>query len=563
MPAGLQPQTCLATPSRHLLLGLPEGSGGFGKESDMANSNLFQSIKNRLRGQSLQEAAADTRNQAGGLAYALTPKQQLAQLAATGCLNNTYYADAEDQLNHIIELAAQLDADFIAQTALYAREKAYMKDMPALLLAVLAQKDVAMLARVFDRVADNGKMLRNFVQIIRSGAVGRQSFGSRPKKLIQHWLLTADEKQLLNAAIGNRPSLADIVKMVHPKPQESWRAAWFAWLVGKPFDTAELPPLTRAFEAYKRERSGPLPEVPFQMLTALPLNKGDWAQIARNGSWQQVRQSLNTFHRHGVFEKQANIKQVAQKLRDPAAIARARVLPYQLLTAFQATSDQLPAAIRDALQDAMEIAVQNVPVLGGKVVVCPDVSGSMHSPVSGCRGSATTVTRCIDVAALMSAAVLRANPQARVLPFEMVTVNVRLNPRDSIMTNAEKLAAVGGGGTACSAPLSRLNSEKAQVDLLIMVSDNESWADREQRWGGRTSMMKEWMVLKKRCPHAKLVCIDLQPNTTAQAQNRSDILNIGGFSDSVFGLIGQFARHGMHADGWVAEIENTALPAVQ
>ena len=60
----------------------------------------------------------------------------------------------------------------------------------------------------------------------------------------------------------------------------------------------------------------------------------------------------------------------------------------------------------------------------------------------------------------------------------MVTVNVRLNPRDSIMTNAEKLADIGGGGTACSAPLRLLNHEKARVDMVIIVSDNESWADQ-------------------------------------------------------------------------------------
>ena len=70
------------------------------------------------------------------------------------------------------------------------------------------------------------------------------------------------------------------------------------------------------------------------------------------------------------------------------AIARARVLPYQLLTAYQATSNQMPFEIREALQDAMETAVQNVPAIQGKVVVCPDVSGSMHSSVTGYRGSA-------------------------------------------------------------------------------------------------------------------------------------------------------------------------------
>ncbi len=521
----------------------------------MANTTLFQSIKNRF-------TKTDTYNEAGGIAYTLTPKQQLAQLAATGCLNNTFYADAQSQLDQVLKLAESLDAEFIAKTAVYARQKGFMKDMPALLLAVLAQKDVNMLARVFDQVVDNGKMLRNFAQIIRSGAVGRKSFGNRPKKLMQTWLLTATEKQLLNAAVGNSPSLADVVKMVHPKPREAWRAAWFAWLIGKPYDREALPPITRAFEDYKQSRQGALPNVPFQMLTALDLNSGDWAQIARNGSWQQVRQNLNTFLRHEVFAKSKNIKMVAEKLRDETAIARARVLPYQLLTAYQATSEQMPSEIREALQDAMETAVQNVPVIQGKVVVCPDVSGSMHSSVTGYRGSATSKTRCIDIAALVSAAMLRTNPQARVIPFEQITVNVKLNPRDSIMTNAEKLANVGGGGTACSAPLAMLNREKADVDLVVIVSDNESWADDSQQWGGKTSLMKEWNILKRRCPEAKLVCLDIQPYTKAQARNRQDILNIGGFSDQVFSLIGSFAERGMGTDFWVEEIEKTPLAAV-
>ena len=521
----------------------------------MANTTLFQSLKTRL-------TAADTRNEAGGIAYTLTPKQQLAQLAATGCLNSTYYADAQDQLEQVLELAKNLNAEFIAKTAVYARQKGFMKDMPALLLAALAQKDVNMLARVFDQVADNGKMLRNFAQIIRSGAVGRKSFGNRPKKLMQTWLLTATEKQLLNAAVGNAPSLADVVKMVHPKPREAWRAAWFAWLIGKPYEREALPPITRAFEDYKQSCQGTLPDVPFQMLTALELNSGDWAQIARNGSWQQVRQNLNTFLRHDVFAKSKNIKMVAEKLRDQTAIRRARVLPYQLLTAYQAASEQMPFEIREALQDAMETAVQNVPAIRGKVVVCPDVSGSMHSPATGYRGSATSKTRCIDIAALVSAAMLRTNLQARVIPFEQITVNVQLNPRDSIMTNAQKLANIGGGGTACSAPLALLNREKADVDLVVIVSDNESWADYEQQWGGKTSLMKEWDILKQRCPEAKLVCLDIQPYTTVQVQNRCDILNVGGFSDQVFTLIGSFAEQGMGADFWVEEIEKTELAAV-
>ena len=522
----------------------------------MVNTQLFHTIRGALL------PAANARNAEQAPAYALAPRHQLAQLAATGCLSQTFYANAEDQLDKVSALAKEVDAAFVAKTAIYARHSGYMKDMPALLAASLAVRDVALLNQVFGRVIDNGKMLRNFVQILRSGAVGRKSLGTRPKKLVQQWLLTASEKQLLNAAVGNTPSLADVVKMVHPKPSEAWRAAWFAWLIGKPVDEAALPPLTQAFECFKRESAQgvatDVPDVPFQMLTALELSAAQWAQIARSGSWQMVRQNLNTFARHGVFDIEGMAEVVAAKLRDPQAVVKARVMPYQLMAAFKATGEGVPQVVRDALQDAMEIALNNVPGFAGRVVVCPDVSGSMSSAVTGHRGSATSSVRCIDVAALVAAAVLRKNPQARVLPFEVDVVKLSLNARDSVMSNAQALAKIGGGGTNCSAPLALLNRERAPVDLVILVSDNESWVDAK-RGGGATQTLREWEVLKQRNPKARLVCIDIQPGVSTQAAERHDILNVGGFSDAVFTMVANFADGKMDAEHWVGEIEKVSL----
>ena len=517
----------------------------------MANLQLF----NTRRGAQLP--ASDALNEAGGVAYALSPKHQLAQLAATGCLNSTFYAQAQDQLDTVLSLAQEVDPVFVAKTAVYARRAGHMKDMPALLAATLAVRDVALLAKVFPRVVDNGKMLRNFVQMLRSGAVGRKSLGTRPKKLVQQWLLEASEAQLLNASVGTTPSLADVVKMVHPKPAEAWRAAWFAWLIDRPYVLEALPPVTQAFERFKRDRSLEMPNVPFQMLTALELDAQAWAQIAQGGSWQMVRQNLNTFARHGVFELPGLAEAVAAKLHDPQAVAKARVLPYQLMAAFTASGAEVPHVVKEALQDAMELALANVPVFEGRVVVCPDVSGSMSSPVTGHRGSATSAVRCIDVAALVAAAVLRRNADARVLPFETKVVPLALNPRDSVMTNAAKLAAVGGGGTSCSAPLALLNKEKAQADLVVLVSDNESWADPAR--GRGTATMQEWAAFKARNPKARMVCIDIQPYATTQAQERGDVLNIGGFSDEVFKLLAVYAAGGLGADHWVGVIEETSI----
>ncbi|OGB23975.1 MAG: RNA-binding protein [Burkholderiales bacterium RIFCSPLOWO2_02_FULL_57_36] len=517
----------------------------------MANTQLFQSLKGKLL------PKADAVNFEGAPAYATSPQHQLAQYAATGCLNATFYASAETQLETVLKLCDGIDAQFIAQTALYCRERGYMKDMPALLTAILAGQGAPVLSRVFKRTVNNGKMLRNFVQIVRSGAVGRKSLGSRPKKLVQAWLNTASENELLAAAVGNAPSLADVVKMVHPKPADAWREAFFAWLIGKPYNAEALPPSVKAFEAYKADRSQPLPDVPFQMLTALELPDAAWAQIACQSGWQMVRMNLNTFARHGVYALPGMTEAIAAKLRDAESIAKAKVFPYQLMAAYKAASDDVPLAIRAALQDALEIALANVPQITGKVVVCPDVSGSMKSAVTGYRGSATSAIRCIDVAALVAAAMLRKNPDTLVLPFENDVVRCELNPRDTVMTNAEKLAAIGGGGTNCSAPLAQLNKQKAHADLVLFVSDNESWIDATRR--GATATMCEWAVFKQRNPNAKLACIDLMPYGTVQAVEREDVLNIGGFSDDVFKIVAAYAAGQLGAAHWVGEIQSIVV----
>jgi 60 kDa SS-A/Ro ribonucleoprotein len=181
----------------------------------------------------------------------------------------------------------------------------------------------------------------------------------------------------------------------------------------------------------------------------------------------------------------------------------------------------------------------------------------MASPVTGHRAGSTTAVRCIDVAALVAAAVLRKNAAVEVVPFEHNVVSVRLNGRDSVMTNAQKLASIGGGGTNCSAPIRLLNKRKALADLVIFVSDNESWVDSyaDAGRGLGTGLMAEWSAFRQRNRKSRLVCLDIQPNRTTQASERADILNIGGFSDQVFEVIAAFAAGELEPDHWVGRIE--------
>jgi 60 kDa SS-A/Ro ribonucleoprotein len=275
-----------------------------------------------------------------------------------------------------------------------------------------------------------------------------------------------------------------------------------------------------------------------------------------------TRMNLNTFARHKVFEVEGMTRLIADRLRNAELVRRARVFPYQLMAAFMAAGKSVPEPVREALQDAMEIATENVPEIAGKVYVFPDVSGSMRSPVTGYRKGSTSAVRCIDVAALVAATVLRKNGHAEVIPFESKAIEVRLNARDSVMTNAERLAKLPAGGTNCSAPLQLLNKRHATGDLIIYVSDNESWIDSPiygRFGGGPTETLAEWARFKERSPQARMVCIDVQANATTQAAEREDILNIGGFSDVVFSLIAEFAEGRLSDGHWVGVIEAVTL----
>src|SRR5579864_4089154 len=86
-------------------------------EAIMANKTLFNTTRGAM------VPAANTRNEAGGLAYAMPPKHALAQYAATGCLNATFYASADEQLATVLDLCKQVEPEFIARTALYARSE--------------------------------------------------------------------------------------------------------------------------------------------------------------------------------------------------------------------------------------------------------------------------------------------------------------------------------------------------------------------------------------------------------------------------------------------------------
>ncbi|MDP1560113.1 MAG: TROVE domain-containing protein [Pirellulaceae bacterium] len=550
----------------------------------MANKSLFASLLGRL-------PKANAVNEAGGRAFQLEPKHALAQLASTGTFGNAFYSTAETQFDEVLKLIDEVDDNqYLAKQALYAREKAFMKDMPAALLVALSVRDTELMHRVFDRVVDNGRVLRTVFQMIRSGQFqnkagkGRVGLSSSVQRAFQRWLNTASVGKLLSASIGNDPSLRDILRMARPTPKDNARRALFGWLTDKevekwaPATEADLPAEVQSLNAYRNSESdeaqaliaGELDNVRWDLLSDAAKGPKVWAALARKMGPQALRMNLNTLLRHGVFnvisDNGDNLSaDVADRIADESKIRRSKQFPYQYFAAYLNAEDDVPQKIKTALHKAAEIACGNVAELPGPVVIGLDTSGSMSCAVMGNRGrGATSKMRCIDVAALFAAAILRRNPDSVVIPFDTLAYDAKIDPNDSILSIAERLATYGGGGTNCSLPLVAANQNYANRKFagIVLVSDNESWVGTGRN--GSTGVMTAWEVfvanqrkLAGKDANPKLINIDLQPYQTVQACERADIMNIGGFSDAVFNVISAFLAD--NNQRFVAEVEAIEL----
>ena len=535
----------------------------------MANSSLFKST----RGRTVPKTNAV--NSAGGKAYELSAKAALARYAMTGCLSNTFYVKADKQLDTVLDLAEKCEPHFIAQLAVYSRKHGFMKDMPALLCAHLTTREeegAKALRLAFPQAIDNGAMLRNFIQIMRSGTVGRKSLGYGPKKLCKSWLESNHPTRLFKQLAVQHGDLKakDIVSMLHPNGKQASKAhdALFGYWLGKVTPESEkwndLPPVVREFEEWKKNRDLPPPRLDFRLLDSQKMTPEQWAKVIRQQNWHAVKKNINTAARNGALKADKELaKFMASKIADKEIIKKARVMPSDLLSAYKYVDHKTtPRGIINALHDAMELAVLNAPVAEGRTLVIVDVSGSMSWSITGGYGSTVSKVRCVDVAALFATAMARNNEESIILPVDTrVHTDYRPEPRNTVLSEAERLAKYGGGGTALSAALFAANMTKLKVNNVIVLSDQESWYDGATNLfiDGRaapqgTRMMTEWEKLRSRNKGAKMVCVDIVPGTTHQTiEGRDDILHVSGWNDSVFRVIETYLNG--DTNSWLSIIE--------
>lgn len=514
--------------------------------------------------------------------------ERTIQVLTTNTMENTFYVrkeEIEEQTLEVLEEMAQSDPEFLAKALVYAREEGLLQLAPTYGLAVLSKaEDKDYFKTVFPRIVTTPDNLMKFAEICKSGKV-REGLGGVATKAVKKWLGNLSEYQALKYS-GDSPtkmkdgkvaknnfSLRDLIVMARPKPESEEEAERFNWLVTRHHDEDKLAHNERIanFEALKKAetdedrveliKNGGLPwEV---VIPSVPkMTPEIWQALMPQMPYMALLRNIRNLEKNGVLQDEENVQYIVDRLTDAEAIGKAKILPFRFYEAYSAYTGKTPgerdydyydeefkekkekvtdSRIEKALEEALELSFINLPEIPGTVAIGSDVSGSMSSPISS-KGK----TRYIDVCGVYTGALLKKIPERAIpLPFEHEIVDINLSAEDRILETTEKIASVGGGGTAVGAPIEKLLRTGTKVDHFIGITDNEDWAYGEGYGcysGG--SFLKNWREYRATVnPDAQAYLITIAPYRDAVApQNEPGVHFIYGWSDKVPGLISNLAN---------------------
>lgn len=487
-------------------------------------------------------------NHEGFPSFRRSDREQARNYLRTGTLSGTFYASLDEVAADTVATLRRLgeaDPVALAQETVAAREDGFMRTLPLVACAVLSGLPNKELFRhTLGSVVKTPKDLKEFVEMCKTGAIpGRHSFGGCSVAPVRAWLETISEYHALKygSAASKGVSLRDAIKLAHPRPADDVVRERLGWLSGHVRGAdVRLNPRIAAFEALKREtdanriveliREGGLP---YEVVTAAVRSPAleVWVELLKLAPTFNLLRSLATFGRHGVFTDRSNVDLAVRKLGHADALKKARIQPFQAYAAwkaYSASADADPALIA-AIADMLDASVANLPLFTGRVALAPDVSGSMQSNYT----SEKSHTSAAEVAGVFTAGLLRRCPNVRVLPFEHEVISLSLNPRDSVLTGAQKIASVGGGGTSLSAPVEMLLREQDKVDLFVGITDNEEWVGR--------GFVQVWREYRRTVsPEARAVLVTVVPTPySAAPESEPGVHFVHGWSDAVLRFVSE------------------------
>lgn len=173
------------------------------------------SVFNKLRNST---PVANTTNQAGGPAIKQSAKLEAVSLVLTSFVRDRFYSKASDDLTRLKSLTEQVDTEFLAKLAIFARKEFGMRSITHALAGYLAPKlsGKEYAKSFYEKVVHRVDDMMEIVAVIKSQST--KCIPNAVRKGFKKAFSQFDAYQLAKYRAENKDiKLVDIVNLVHPK----------------------------------------------------------------------------------------------------------------------------------------------------------------------------------------------------------------------------------------------------------------------------------------------------------------------------------------------------------
>ncbi|WBO86529.1 TROVE domain-containing protein [Hymenobacter yonginensis] len=490
-----------------------------------------------------RKARPDTVNHAGAAAFTLSPALELYAAVATTALADQFYETADTRLTRLRELVARCEPRFVAQLAVYARERMHLRSVPLVLAVELTRRHCGdslvsrLVARIVQRPDEITELLAFYTQA--NQRTGRKTL-NRLSKQVQKGLAQSfnrfDGYQLAKYDRAGAVRLRDALFLVHPAAKNAEQQALFNHLVAGTLPTpytweTELSALGQVTYATPAERTAAF--------------RQKWTELIGSGKlgYMALLRNLRNILEADVSAE--TMVEVCAALADRFAVARSKQLPFRFLAAYRevkALHGGHVSAVLAALEDAISHSAANLRGFGPdtRVVIACDVSGSMQQPVSP-----RSKVLLYDVG-LVLGMLLQSRCQHVVAGMFGNTWKRLSLPRGPVLRNVDEFyrrEGEVGYSTNGYLVIEDLKRRREVVDKVLVFTDCQLW--NSAPFG--TSIAKEWADYRRTvAPQARLYLFDLAGHGTAPLDVRAEdgVALIAGWSDKVFDVLAALENGG-------------------
>jgi len=389
-------------------------------------------------------ATIKTTNKDGYPAYAMDAKSKLVTQILTSFFNEKkFYGDNSKEIIETVKAVIKTDPEFVSNLAVFARREFNMRSISHVLTGYLANM---VEGKPFVKRTVKGVVLRGDdateIMSFYLNTFGKPIPNSLRKGLKEVFCGFDAYTLAKYKGEGKDVKMRDLLCLCRPSPKDDEQSAlWKRLLEGK----IETP--------YTWESE----------LSAKGNKKEVWEELIASHKLPYMAALRNC--RNIVAANPDNLNDYLSYISNPNAVRNSKQLPFRYLSAYR-TNQNAGTKVLDALEDAAEASIENLPKLPGKTIIAIDTSGSMSGLVS-----AQSDVRCCDISMLLGLIASRICEDSEVYCFDTRLEQMPVSHRSGLLYTAMHNSHCGGG-TDMSLPFALIHNKKIKCDRVIILSDN-------------------------------------------------------------------------------------------